>query len=198
MKKLTIALTGGIGSGKSTVAELLRNLGAGVVSGDEFGRAVLEEDDDVRRELIIRLGDDIVSAHGVLNRKLIAQRVFANVELSQWLTRLTFPGIYRRWEEFARNAVRPVIVFDAALIFEWNVQDRFDVVLTVVSSEEAALARNNNRFTRDDLLHRRHSQFADERKIAAADAVIRNDGSLAELRDKVLDFWNNKIQPSLT
>ena len=198
MKRITVALTGGIGSGKSTVADLLRNLGAGVVSGDEFGRAVLEEDEAVRNELVVKLGSDVCDARGVLDRGLIAKRVFASKELSRWLTDLTFPGILRRWEEFAQRAVRTVAVFDAALIFEWNIQDRFDLVLTVVSSEEAAFERSHHRFSREDFQLRRGSQLSDERKIEGADFVIHNDGSLADLRDKVLEFWNSKIQPQIT
>jgi dephospho-CoA kinase len=198
VKQVSVALTGGIGSGKSTVAELLRNLGAGVVSGDELGRAVLEEDDDVRTKLVEKLGADVMDAHGVLNRKLIAERVFASADLSKWLTDLTFPGIIRRWEEFSRRAIRQVIVFDAALIFEWGIQDRFDVVLTVVSSEASAVSRSNSRFTSEDFQRRRKSQLPDELKIAGADFVLHNDGSPELLRANVIDFWNNTIHPLIS
>ncbi len=191
MKKVTVALTGGIGAGKSTVAEMLAELGATIISGDELGRKVLNEEPAVRQALVERLGDAILHENGTLDRRLIAQRVFSDESLSRWLTALTFPGIYSRWRKLRDDATSNVIVFDAALIFEWKIQSEFDVVVAVVAAETVTLARSVGRFTQEDFYSRRSAQVPDAEKMNGADVVIHNDGSQVQLHQQVLQLWKN-------
>lgn len=190
-----VALTGGIGAGKSTVAALLAKQGAEVVSGDELGRMVLDEDDSVREALLEQLGAEILNSDGTLNRKSIAALVFSDTRLTEWLTSLTFTGIYSRWKQSLQRSRAAVVVFDAALIFEWNVQCDFDLVVAVVSDTENAYARAAGRFTLEDFERRIAAQLPADYKIANADFVINNDGSLDDLARQVIELWNKKILP---
>lgn len=194
---MTVALTGGIGGGKSTVAQMFESLGAQVVSGDMLGRQVLEEDDEVKQELIKRIGRDAFDSNGRPNRSLIASRVFANVELSNWLTELTFPGIYARWQSCKNSAIVSVVVFDAALIFEWKIQDEFDLVVTVATSHRLAYDRSAKRFSLEDFEKRSKAQIPIQEKIARADLVVYNDESLERLEDQVKTIWKSNILPLL-
>lgn len=194
MKKVKIGLTGGIGTGKSTVANLLARQGADVVSGDELGRQVLD-DAAISEALIERFGMQIVNPDGKLNRKAIAALVFADPSQSKWLTSLTFPGIYSRWQHAFDQSRNRVVVFDAALIFEWKIQDDFDVIVVVVADAEFAYKRASGRFNREDFERRITAQLPVEHKMSYADFVIQNNGSPDDLVRQIVEFWNNKIEP---
>ncbi len=195
MKKIKIGLTGGIGTGKSTVANLLARHGADVVSGDELGRQVLDEDATVREALVARFGAQIVNPDGRLNHKTIADHVFADPNQSKWLTSLTFPGIYSRWQSAFEQSRKSVVVFDAALIFEWKLQDDFNVIVVVVADSKPVYERVSARFTREDLERRIAAQLPVEHKKLNADFVIQNNGSPDDLARQVVEFWNHKIEP---
>lgn len=195
MKKIKIALTGGIGVGKSAVASLFQQHGAEVVSGDELGRQVLVEDLTVRAAIISRYGAEVLDSDSSLNRKAIAERVFADPQQSQWLTTLTFPGIYSRWRSAFEASSNRVVVFDASLIFEWNIQQDFDLIVVVAADAGIALERAGKKFTSADFERRARSQLSVEHKIANADCVIWNNNSPDALAQEVEQFWNSNIQP---
>ncbi len=197
MSKISVALTGGIGSGKSTVGKILQNLGAEVISGDELGRIVLASEQYVQDEIVRKLGADVRGTDGSFNRRLIAARVFANRDAAEWLKQITFPGIYSRWQAARSASQSMVIVFDAALIFEWGIEAEFDEVLVVRAPFEEIIAWSRGRFTEQDLMQRSASQLDAADKAARATCVIDNDGTLKDLELKVIEFWNKHIQPRI-
>ncbi|MCB9366659.1 MAG: dephospho-CoA kinase [Calditrichaeota bacterium] len=197
MKKLSVALTGGIGVGKSTVGEMLAGLGADVVSGDELGREVLEQDSIVQQELIRVLGPDIQDEAGTFNRALIARRVFAESSLTTWLRALTFPGIHKRWRARLDSSPRQVVVFDAALIFEWEIEIEFDLILVVSAPYSELTRRSQGRFTEEDIARRSTAQLNVEKKIQNANFHIVNDQDKLSLSLKVQTFWNTQILPRI-
>lgn len=197
MAPLLIGLTGSIGSGKSTVAAMLAEHGARIVSGDELGKRVLEDSPDVAGQLMVRLGADIRLPGGALDRKLIGERVFSSSELTHWLTELTFPGIYRLWRDEVRTCTAPLLVLDAALIFEWQIEHEFDLVILVATQPEIALtrARAEGRFTVSEIRDRLSSQMDVAEKTSRAHAVLDNNGSLGDLRRIVERLWIEQIEP---
>ncbi|MBL0061925.1 MAG: dephospho-CoA kinase [bacterium] len=194
MKKVKIGLTGGIGAGKSTVANMLAKHGAAIVTGDELGRQVLDEDADVREALVERFGAQIASSDGILNRKALAALVFADPNQSKWLTLLTFPGIYSRWQNAFDQSKKSIVVFDAALIFEWNIQKDFDVIVVVAADAKLAYDRASVRFSKEDIERRIAAQLPVAYKVLNADFVFQNDGSLDDLAKQVEDLWKHKIK----
>lgn len=176
---------------------MLRNLGAEVISGDELGRIVLESEQDIQDEIVRRLGADVRDIDGTFNRRLIAARVFASRDAAEWLKQITFPGIYSRWQAARFASQSPVIVFDAALIFEWGIEAEFDEVLVVRAPFEEIIAWSRGRFTEEDLMQRSASQVDTADKAARATCVIDNDGSIKDLELKVIEFWNTHIQPRI-
>jgi len=194
MKQVSVGLTGSIGGGKTTASEALRKLGADVASGDDFGREAIN-DTVIRAAIVTHLGGEVVDADGSLNRRAIAARVFADASLSKWLTNLTFPAIHERWHRFKSLSNRSVVVFDAALIFEWKIEREFDVLLCVTSSREIARHRTAGRFSSEDFDRRWSVQTEIRTKMAGSQFVIENNGSVSELHAEIQRIWKNHIQP---
>ncbi|MBK6909798.1 MAG: dephospho-CoA kinase [bacterium] len=195
MKQVAVGLTGTIGAGKSTVAELLRGFGADVASGDVFGREVITEDRSVIAQITAKLGATIVRPDGSLDRAAIAARVFDDPELSAWLTALTFPGIHERWRKFLNHSTAEVVVFDAALIHEWKIAHEFDLILCIISEHGVAQKRSANRFSEADFERRWQAQLSADVKAAESDIVVPNNDSLAELTTHITRIWQTNILP---
>lgn len=196
-RPFTIGLTGVIGSGKSSVADMLRNLGAEVVSGDQLGREVLEENRGLQADLLTRWGNQILEPDGKLNRRRIGELVFASAEDARWLTEQTFPGIHTKWRDAVGRTRARVIVFDAAMIFEWGIEREFDVLVSVTCDAETAISRSAGRFTREEYLSRRSLQVAERLKVEKSHHVIENNGTIEELRNKVKELWERTITSQL-
>jgi dephospho-CoA kinase len=194
-----IGLTGGIGSGKSTVASYLEALGAEIISGDDLGKIVLEGSPELLAKIRERFGDDVFDDDGQLLRRALGERVFANSDNALWLTHLTFPGIHRLLRERTLKSVKDVVVFDAALIFEWGIQQEFDLLLIVQAARDRVVQRlaAGGRLSAGDIEARLASQISPDVKAQSADAVLTNDGSLKEIQRKVDEIWTTRVLPEL-
>jgi dephospho-CoA kinase len=195
-RSLTIGLTGGIGSGKSTVARIFESLGADVVSGDELGRIALESDQDLKQTIRQRFGESVFDEYGLVNRKELGRRVFQKREDAEWLTKATFHAIFRLWNEAVVKSDKRVIVFDAALIFEWGIERNFDM-LAVVSAPSDKIIERSERFSTEELQQRLAAQIPPDVKRSQASVVIENSASLSELEARVKQIWNEYIVPRL-
>jgi dephospho-CoA kinase len=186
-----IGLTGGIGTGKSTVAGILADCGAEVVVGDELGRQAIDFQPEVREAIRKRFGESIFDSKGKLNRKQLGELVFADSSHVRWLTELTFPYIYHEWQQAVSECRVAMIVFDAALIFEWGIQKDFDKVVVVTTRSELAVKRaESGRFSEKTVLQRQRYQLPVERKIAEADEVIENSATIGDLKRKVESLYD--------
>jgi dephospho-CoA kinase len=196
-----IGLIGGVASGKSRVAQMLGELGAGLLDADRSGHAVLAEDADVHASLRRRWGNVVFDELGRVDRKAIADRVFgeeteADAE-RRFLESLLHPRIGARLrtqgQEFAA-AGRPAVVLDAPLLLEAGWQPMCDLILMVDASRETRLARAKLRgWTEEEFDQREAAQLSVDVKRLAADAIVKNDASEAELRDAVSSFWRQHI-----
>lgn len=197
----TIGLVGGVASGKSRVAQLLVELGAGLVDADRLGHAVLEEDADVQAALRRRWGDDVFAPDGSVNRAAIARRVFGESDAArterQFLEQLVHPKIGQRLEaERLRLAAagRPAVVIDAALLFEANWRPSCDLVLFVDVPRELRLERARRRgWSETDFTWREAAQWPIDLKRQLADVSLSNAGTVDQLREAVRQFWRRHI-----
>jgi dephospho-CoA kinase len=188
---ITIGLTGSIGSGKSTAANYFAQCGAEIVSGDELGRHAVETQKDIQIAIRERFGNQIFHSTGVIDRSKLGELVFSDLKHVQWLTVLTFPYIHAAWRAAAAACRRSIIVFDAALIFEWGIQNEFDRIVVVAAPPKLVEARAEfGRFSSHSIEQRTRSQIPVERKILGANYVIHNSGSLEDLESQVRALYD--------
>jgi len=197
----TIGLVGGVASGKSLVAKMLVELGAGLLDADRTGHAVLAEDANVHRALRGRWGDEIFAPDGSIDRAAIAQRVFGTGEAAEldrrFLEGLLHPRIRRRLNELREQyavEVRPAVVLDAPVLLEAGWGPMCDRLVMVDAPRELRLQRARDRGWSEEEFHRREaSQWPIDDKRRAADLTIANDGTEEELRQAVRELWQNEI-----
>jgi dephospho-CoA kinase len=186
-----IGLTGGIGSGKSTVAALLADKGAVVVDADLIARQVVEPGSPVLERLAERFGTDIVGADGQLDRARLAERAFVDDESRRDLDGITHPAI---GEEFLRQiAAAPdgaVVVHDVPLLAESKNPAQYKGVIVVEAPRSVRLDRLESRgIARDDAERRMAQQASDEERRAIATWVLDNSGDMEALRAQVEQVW---------
>jgi len=178
-RPLAVAITGGIGAGKSSALEAFARHGAATKSSDEIVHRLLREDPEVRRELVERFGTEVIGSDGA-DREVIARVVFNDPAELDWLEELLHPRVVREhlaWrEELARSAEPPrVSVTEVPLLYETGGDKRFDVVVVITASPELREARRPIADRREERL------LPDEEKIRLADYSYVNDGTLEEL-----------------
>lgn len=187
---MLIALTGGIGSGKSTVAKRWVELGATEVDADVLAREVVKPGSEGLKLVAIRFGEDLVSADGTLDRGLLAQRAFTSDENRRALEGILHPLIQRlALERVSEN--QGVTVYTIPLLVETSSPLKFDSVVTVSCPEEVRLARlvSNRGMTENEAQQRIAAQATDSQREARADHVIDSNCSLDELLDRATDLY---------
>jgi dephospho-CoA kinase len=191
-----IGLTGGIGSGKSTVAGLLAAKGAVVVDADLIARQVVEPGSPVLDRLVERFGADIIGPDGSLDRARLAERAFVDEESRKGLDEITWPAI---GEEFLRQvAVAPegaVVVHDVPLLVESKHPAQYGGVIVVEAPRELRLARLAARgIPADDAERRMAQQATDEQRRTIATWVLDNSGDLDALAAQVDEIWPDVVR----
>ena len=187
-----IGLTGGIGSGKSTVAALFRTLGIPVYESDSRAKELMHSDDQLRQKIISLFGPEAYLSDGVLNRKWIASLVFNDQSLLEKLNNIIHPAVYedlKKWADEELQKQAPYLIQESAILFEENLSKRMKSVILVVADEETRIDRVTKRDTvsREDVLDRMRNQWNDFEKIPLSDYVIYNDGERS-LIDQVMDI----------
>lgn len=175
---LRIAITGGMGAGKSLLAGWLRAAGLEVLDADEIGREVVEENAGLLRELADAFGAEILDAAGRLDRAGLGRRAFASAGTRERLEALVFPYLDTRLSKRLEAARGPAVFVDAALVFEWGMAGRFDEVWTVTAPPGTRLARAARRLglTSAEGAARLARQLPQEEKVRRAHRVLDNEG----------------------
>lgn len=187
---LVLGLTGGIASGKSSVAAIFAELGAVVVSADQLARDAVAPGSTALRQLAGAFGPAILTPTGELDRKAMAKLVFADPVARERLNSITHPAIARlcaaRLDELRAQGV-PLVIYEAPLLFEAGAEQRVDRVLVVTVSPDLQRRRLAARDQLDDaaIAARIDAQWPQAAKVAQADYVIDNSGSLAQTRCQV-------------
>jgi len=198
----TLGVTGGIGSGKTTVCRMLVKRGAEVFHADEVGKRILQEDPDARRELVSDFGPEAYDADGVLDRAYVASRVFGDEQAVARINAIVHPRVHAAWAEAVREArsrgVR-VLVLESALLARTGGAGRVDRILVVTAPEEARVRRVTGRDGSDpaDVRSRMAHQASDFELRGVADYVIENTGTPEDLGREVDSVWRSLMEPAL-
>ncbi len=179
---LKIGLTGGIGSGKSTVARIFESLGVPVYYADAAAKRVMEEDPDLRAALIHHFGAACFE-NGVLNRNYLSGLVFNNPEKLDLLNSLVHPATIKDAEQWMQQQTTPYAIKEAALIFESGAQEHLDQVIGVTAPVALRIQRTMQRdgSTREAVQARMERQLSDSIKMKLCDHIIHNDEQQALL-----------------
>jgi dephospho-CoA kinase len=186
-----IGLTGNIGTGKSTVARQLAELGARVVDADLVYRELIEPDQPGWCAVVDLFGPGVLSPDRRIDRRRLGEIVFRDPEALGRLERATHPLVLERIERLLAETRPRVAVHEAIKLIESGAADRCDEVWVVVAPREQQIARlvQARGLSRDEAAIRVDSQPPQEEKVARADVVLRNDGDLAALHERVVEEW---------
>jgi dephospho-CoA kinase len=193
---MKIGLTGGIASGKSTVARRLEALGACVIDADKLGHRAYEPGTEAFRAVVASFGDDIVDAEGRIDRKALGAKVFGSPERLKQLTDIVWPEIGRlaAADIAAARARQPgcIVVLEAAVLFEAGWQRTVDEVWAVIVDPDVAVARACARdgLSPDDVRRRIDAQIGNDERRARADVVIDNSADVDALLARVDEEWD--------
>lgn len=186
---LILGLTGGIATGKSTVAAVFAELGAVIVSADQLAREAVAPGSPTLQALVSAFGPEILDAAGGLDRTVLARVVFADPAARQQLNALIHPAIGRLAEarlQALRDRKVPLVIYEAPLLFEAGAERRVDRILTVIVDAETQRARlaDRDRLPGEEIEARISAQWPQAEKVARADYVIDNSGTSAETRQQ--------------
>jgi dephospho-CoA kinase len=196
MLLLIIGVTGGIGSGKSTVSKILYDLGAKVIDADRIAREVTDRD-EVMKKLKEAFGPEIVTGNGKLNRDKLAEMVFGEPEKLQKLNEITHEYISSEIIETVKRLEQgkdtEIVVIDAAIPFEKGFLDTTDKIWIVTADKEIRMKRimERNELSREEIQKRMDSQIEDRDYLKIANEVLDNNGHIEELEKTVARLYVN-------
>jgi len=195
---LRVGLTGGIASGKSTVAAMLEKRGAVVIDADDLARRAVEPGTTGYWQVLETFGKGAAASSGELDRERLAQIVFADEEARRKLESIVHPEVARLFSEAveAYRDTNRIVVYVVPLLVERSLEAAFDVVVAISASPETRKARlGAGRGMRpEDVQKRMSAQLSDDERERAAHIVIANDGTLEELERVVDDLWSDLLQ----
>lgn len=195
---LTIGLTGGIASGKSTVTEMIRGLGIPVIDADQIARDVVKAGEEAYEQIIQTFGQDILQENGEIDRAKLGAIVFYNEQERKKLNAIVHPAVRRRMlaekEAYVQKGAK-TIVLDIPLLFESELTHFIDKIIVVYVDDDIQLERlmKRNGFSKEEALARIRSQLPLHEKVKKADAVINNNGTIEETKQQLLQIlkeWN--------
>ena len=197
---LLVGLTGGMGSGKTTVAKLFKALGAYVLDADEICRSLVEPEKPAWREIIDLLGNGILRDDQTLDRRKVADIVFKDPEKKRALEAILHPRVMEEeqavYKDILQDDPEALVIIDASLLIESENYRKVDKVIVIACDEETQLHRimAKNMFSQEDVQNRLQQQMPLEEKIKFADYVLHNDSGLSELKEKVETLFHQLKQ----
>jgi len=193
---IKVALTGGIGSGKSAAGDFFEDLGAVVVDADQLARDVIERGTDGFDELVATFGDEILT-NGILDRSKLGQIVFADPGARKTLEGIIHPRVAEAFDEIIEDSPDDaVIIYQIPILVETKGQDSFDYIITVEATLENRISRLKNRGLKGyEIEARMKVQASDEERAAIADLVFNNDGDMDQLLRQVENVYEDVLLP---
>jgi dephospho-CoA kinase len=194
-----IGLTGGIGSGKSTVTQMLEEVGAAVIDADQVGHQIYLPDLPAWREIVEAFGRSVLNADRTINRQALGKLVFAEPGALQTLNRIVHPKMFDRIleliAELRAQGWMKAIVVEAAVLIEADWMALVDQVWVVAASETVVVERlaQQRHLSPEQVRSRIAAQLSNDERLKYAHVVIRNDGSLEDVRHAVQQAWDQLI-----
>ncbi len=192
---LIVGLTGGVGSGKTTVSKVFKKEGAYIIEADLIARDLVKPQSEVWKEIVKLFGSNILNIDGSINRVRLADEVFSSSKKRKSLNRILHPHIkeeaYRIIAEIKKSDPEAIVVFDAPLLVETGMHREMDKIIVVTSTKRQQINRVRSRDGRTDEDVRKiiSSQMPIQKKLEVADFVIRNEGSIVETRRKAKEIF---------
>ena len=186
-----IGLTGGIGSGKSSVAEMFKDEGAYVIDFDYLARVVVEPDTPAWRDIVVYFGQEILSPDRTLNRSKLAEIVFSDAQSRKALEGFTHPRIFEKRDTLLKDIKtkdpKAIVIVDVPLLFELSLNKNFGKIILVYVSRDVQIERAIKRdaLLKEEVEKRLKAQINIEKKKLLSDYIINNEGSLKNTRDQV-------------
>ena len=195
---LKVGITGGIGSGKSTVCKIFETLGIPVYYADDRAKLLMTSSKSLVNSIKELLGENAYSSNGELNRPFIAEKVFKHKELLNKLNALVHPAVWKDGEEWHQKQQSPYTIKEAALLFESSGNQFLDKIITVIAPEEIRIQRVMARdsVSQEQVQSRMNKQWAESKKAAMSDYVITNDGKTM-LIPQVLHIHQSLLEMAL-
>ena len=193
-----VGLTGGIGSGKTTVAQMFKALGVPVYNADDEAKALMQSSEIIKGELIQLLGDSCYQ-NAQLNRSFIASKVFADKALLEKINAIVHPKVAAHFEQWRSNQNAPYVIKEVAILFETGSQDLFDFILTVTAPVETRIQRviSRDQKTKSEVEMVIKNQLSETEKINQSHFVIFNntisntERDVVEIHKKITETINN-------
>jgi dephospho-CoA kinase len=188
---IVVGLTGGIATGKSTVAQMFKRCGAVIIDADQLARDVVQPGKPAWRDIVNTFGDGVLNRNGSINRSALGAIVFHNRRKLRRLERIIHPRVAREQERMvrriARRSPRALVVYEVPLLFESGAHKRVDKIIVVGADRDTQIARlkQRDRMTRTEALRRIKAQMPLAEKVRRADVVIDGTRSKALLRQEV-------------
>ncbi len=193
---MKVGLTGGIGAGKSTVADIFSKLGAVVIRSDELARQVIEPNTPGFQKVLSRFGNQILQENGSIDRQKLAQIVFNDQNSLKDLEEIIHPLVRNKTNELIESQTQETIVVnEVPLLLEKKMEKMFDFLVVVISSEKNRINRLQKRGISEPEAKKRMSlQVSDEARKSSADFLITNDGSIDQLEADVAKVWQALLE----
>lgn len=171
-----IGITGGIGSGKSIIGKILTTMGYPVYYSDQEAKWVMNNDPNLRNELITVFGKQAYM-NGELNRPYLAEKIFTSPELKEQINRIVHPRVRKRFTDFVTQSNSPLVFNEAAILFETGGYKDFDATILVVADKETRIQRvmERDNISRQQVEDRMNNQWSDEQKLKLTNIVIHNN-----------------------
>ncbi|MFM9095981.1 MAG: dephospho-CoA kinase [Actinomycetes bacterium] len=193
---MKVGLTGGIGAGKSTVADMFSKLGAVVIRSDELARQVIEPNTTGFQKVLSRFGNQILQENGSIDRTKLAQIVFNDQSALKDLEEIIHPLVRNKTNEIIdAQTQETIVVNEVPLLLEKNMENLFDFLVVVISSEKNRINRLLKRgISEVDAKKRMKLQVSDEQRKTSADFLIANDGNMEQLEADVSKVWQALLE----
>ena len=190
-----VGITGGIGSGKSTVAWIFESIGIPVYYADKEAKRLMNKNQSLKQDIRILLSNQAYHKNGRLNRKYIAERVFKDKALLEQLNNLVHPAVRNDFESWAELQESSYVLEESALVFEIEGQSYFDATILVIADKETRIERviKRDKSNRNAVIDRMNNQLSDEIKIPLADHIVSNNGDKS-LIEQVLKIHRQLIK----
>ncbi len=184
-KKIKIAITGSIGSGKSTLTDFIIERGYTVIKADDISKEILATDSEVKKEVVKIFGIESFIGNEI-NRKYLSEKVFSNTENVMIIDSILHPLVIKKINELMREELktRDKVFVEAALIYEAEMEDIFDYIVLVTADKEIRFQRKSVEMNRSNFEKRDANQIPDEEKKKRADFIFENNGGVEELKSK--------------